>query len=187
MKTISSGSFGLLIAYLVPGFTALWGLAQVSSTVQSWLGANPNTAPTVAGFFYATLASVAAGVTVSTLRWLLIDSIHHATGIHRPRWDFSQLRGNVDELQLLIEIHYRYYQFYGGMMVALAIAYITARSSVDTWSSPLGWIDVGFVVLEVAFFLGSRDTLTKYVERGEMLFGIARSKKSQRASMPSAR
>jgi hypothetical protein len=180
MKSVSYASFGLLIAYIMPGFTVLWGLASVSNTVQSWLGENPSTAPTVAGFFYATLASVAAGVTVSTLRWLLIDTAHHATGIRRPQWDFSRLPASVTGLELLIEIHYRYYQFYGGMMVALVIAFLARRLSAGFWSTPLGWTDLGFVLLEVVFLLGSRDTLEKYVQRGEMLLGAAASKKGLR-------
>lgn len=95
MKDISYASFGLLIAYIVPGFTALWGLSAVSGTVRSWLGADPATAPTIAGFFYATLASIAAGVTVSTVRWLVIDSIHRAMGLDWPQWDFSRLRESM--------------------------------------------------------------------------------------------
>ena len=155
MKDVSYASFGLLIAYIVPGFTALWGLARVSDTVRSWLGANPATAPTVAGFFYATLASVAAGVTVSTLRWLLIDTLHRSMGVRWLQWDFSRLQKNVAAFQLLIEIHYRYYQFYGGMMVSSVIAYLTWRLSLGFWSTPVGWTDLGFVLVEVVFFLGS--------------------------------
>lgn len=180
MKDVSHANFGLLIAYIVPGFTALWGLAHLSYTVRSWLGVSPTETPTVAGFCYATLASIAAGVTVSTLRWLVIDSIHQSTGIRWPQWDFSRLRENVAALDLLIEIHYRYYQFYGGMLVALAIAYAARRWSLGFWSAPLGWIDLGFVLLEAVFFLGSRDTLRKYILRGEMLLGVTSPKQRER-------
>lgn len=177
MKVVSNDTFGLLIAYIVPGFTALWGLAYVSDTVRSWLGENPVQAPTVAGFLYATLASVAAGVTVSTLRWLILDALHRATGLHWTEWDFSSLQQNVAAFEVLIEIHYRYYQFYGGMMLALVIAYLAGRVSVGFWSAPIGWAELGLVALEAVFLLGSRDTLKKYLAREEMLLGRANGRR----------
>lgn len=60
-------------------------------------------------------------------------------------------------------------------MIAMAVAYIANRISAGFWSAPIGWMDPLFVLLEVVFFLGSRDTLEKYVNRGKMLFGTAAS------------
>lgn len=112
MSDVTRSNFGLLIAYLLPGFTLLWGLRELSPTVEQWLGSTPHDAPSIAGFLYGTLASVAAGLTVSTLRWLLIDTIHHRTGVPLPDWNFAGLRDRVAGFDVLIEIHYRYYQFY---------------------------------------------------------------------------
>ena len=64
MKEVSPGNFGLLIAFLLPGFIVLWGLSYFSATVRLWL-AGSGQSPTVGGFMFVTLASVAAGVTVS--------------------------------------------------------------------------------------------------------------------------
>ena len=44
---ISATNFGLLIAYLVPGFTALWDTSYFSETVKHWLSGSGNTAPIV--------------------------------------------------------------------------------------------------------------------------------------------
>ena len=55
-------NFGLVIAYLLPGFVALWGVGCFSPTVASWISASPQGAPTVAGVCYVTLASLAAGL-----------------------------------------------------------------------------------------------------------------------------
>ena len=61
MTEVSATNFGLLIAYRVPGFTALWGTSYFSETVRHWLSGSGATTPTVGGFMYITLASVAAG------------------------------------------------------------------------------------------------------------------------------
>jgi hypothetical protein len=55
VKELHSGNFGLLIAYVLPGITAVWGLSYVSETVEGWLAKAPESAPTVGGVLYARL------------------------------------------------------------------------------------------------------------------------------------
>ena len=81
MSTLSNQNFGLIIAFLLPGFVALLGVSFFSPAVASWITVPRQDAPAVAGFMYVTLASLAAGVTVSAVRWAIIDHLHHATGI----------------------------------------------------------------------------------------------------------
>ena len=51
-------------------------------------------------------------MTVSAVRWALIDTLHSLTGLPLPPLDFSRLGKNVEAFGLLIEIHYRHYLFY---------------------------------------------------------------------------
>ncbi len=165
MKEVSSSNFGLLIAYLVPGFMVLWGMSYFSETISNWLSASGTTTPTIGGFMYVTLASVAAGVTVSTVRWVILDTLHHWTGLPQPAWDFSRLQENVSAYNVLNEIHYKYYLFHGNAGVALVFLYFARRLNQGFFTSPLGWFDAGFVVLSVILFVGSRDNLRKYLLR----------------------
>ena len=55
-------NFGLVVAYLLPGVVVQWGLSYHSQTVHSWLEAAADKALAIGDQFYATLASVAAGV-----------------------------------------------------------------------------------------------------------------------------
>src|SRR5213592_2931233 len=87
--------FGLLIAYVLPGFTALWGATYVSPGVRPLFGTEASAGPSVGGFLFLTAAATVKGLTVSTVRWLVIDSLHHRTGIPPPRWDFGLLGPNV--------------------------------------------------------------------------------------------
>jgi hypothetical protein len=170
MHDVTRSNFGLLIAYVLPGFMLLWGVGEVSPGVRAWLGAPVEDAPTIGGFLYATLASVAAGMTVSTIRWLVVDGIHHLTGLRRPRWNFAALRQNVAAFDVMVENHYRYYQFNANMLVALPIA------AMLRWSQRFAWPDLLLLAaLEAIFFIGSRDTLRKYYAQGSAVLRPAQS------------
>lgn len=168
-KESSINDFGLLIAYVIPGFAVLWGFSYFSPAIRTWIGQSPADTPTIAGFLYMTIAAIACGLTVSTVRWLLVDSLHHRTGIRPPDWDFMHLKEGVAAFGLLIEIHYRYYQFYANMLVALVWVYVARRLSFGFWTAGMDASDLGFLLLAVVLFLGSRDTLQKYYRRGGQL------------------
>jgi len=182
----NAGNFGLVIAYLIPGVTALWGTSFYSDTVRTWLSGTSPSPPTVGGFFYVTLGSIAAGLTASTVRWTVIDTIHHWTGVPHAACDFSRLRHNVAAVGLLIDIHYRYYQFYGNTLVALTFAYASRKTALGLWGEFLTWDDLAFVLVACLFFVGSRDTLRKYNTRTDALFPETSCRFPQKAAWPNA-
>ena len=171
MAEISSNNFGLLIAFLLPGFIALWGTSCFSETLRRWLMESGATTPTIGGFLSITLASVATGVTVSTVRWAILDTVHRWTGLPQPPWDFSRLQDRVTAFNVLHEIHYKFYQFHGNVLVALCFVYVARRIHLGFFSAPFGWLDAGFLALSVVLYLGSRDTLKKYYARVSQLLG----------------
>jgi hypothetical protein len=171
MKEVSSSNFGILIAFILPGFVVLWGASYFSETVRLWLSGTDSTTPTVGGFMYVTLASVAAGMTASTVRWAVIDSIHRWTGLPQPAWDFSRLQENLTAYTVLNDIHYKFYQFHGNAEVALVFVYLARRVHLGFFAAPLDLIDAGFLMLAVILFIGSRDTLAKYYSRVSQLLG----------------
>lgn len=174
MNELSNNNFGLLIAYLVPGFVALWGIGLVSPGVRSLLLV-PSPGLTVGGFLYLTLACAALGVTISTVRWAIIDPIHWITGIRTPRWNFGQLQDNLAAFNTLVEVHYRYYQFHANMLIAVAILYVLYRIDKGVIVAELGGLDLAVVLLEIVLFAGSRDTLKKYYRRSEQLLSRRKS------------
>ncbi len=170
VKETSVTNFGLLIAFLLPGFVALWGLSYVSEPVRSWFGASPEQSPSVGGFLYVTLASIVAGLTVSTVRWIVIDTVHHCTGITRPAWDFSRLQENVAAFDMLNEFYYRYYQFYSNTAVAILFANFMRHLSAPTSFWSIDVTDGAAAALVVVFLAGSRDSIAKYYGRtGQLL------------------
>ncbi len=167
MQSVSNDNFGPLIAYLVPGATALWGISEFVPSLRSWFAVVPMQTPTIGGFLYLTVASIACGMVVSAIRWAVVDSLHRVTGLQLPTLDFSKLGRNVEAFHLLIEIHYKHYQHFSGMLIATAIAYGSYRIKHGFWQ--LGWMDAGFLVIEAIFWMASRDTLKKYDLRSQQL------------------
>lgn len=160
--------FGLVIAYLLPGFVALVGLAPLSPTVAGWLAAGAHS--DLGTPVYALLAAMTAGMVVSCFRWLVIDQVHAVTGLGSSRFDARALEAHPTAFSYLIEQHYRYYQFYANVLVAVVWAY-----AVHRWrgASPLFGVgtDAGVVILSAVLFLGSRDALSKYRRRSGQLNG----------------
>lgn len=161
--------FGLLISLLLPGFIVLLGMAHHSAMIQTWIGTSVPDAPSLGGFLYLTVAAFFAGLVVSTFRWLLIDAIHSHTGLKQPQWNFAKLADRQEAFAMLIDAHYRYYQFYANSMVALVI-FAICRWSVIGFS---GWELAVGIVMEILFFSGSRDTLRKYYQRVDALLASA--------------
>jgi hypothetical protein len=183
MKEAPLRSFGLIIAYVLPGFMALWGASFVSETVRSWLDASAQGA-TVGGFAYATLAAIGAGMTANAVRWVLLDRLHHWTGVREPRWDFSRFAVRAAAFDRLVENHYRYYQSYGASLVAVTFSYALWKQSVGSSLLRPGWSDVGLLVVAAVLFAGSRDALRKYYTRAEQLLALSERRSTHDERLP---
>jgi len=167
----SSRQFGLLVAYLLPGFIALAGIARLVPAVARWLQPTIDQGGSGIGPpVYAVLGATAVGMVLSCIRWVVVDHIHQWTGVTAPDWDVDRLEARLDAFNQLVEYHYRYYQFYSNTLVALLWTYV-----VNRWegipSSLTAASDVGVVILCAVLFAGSRDTLRKYYTRTERLIG----------------
>jgi hypothetical protein len=143
-------------------------LGAFSPTVHAWLLHSSPAGPTVGGFLFVTLASVAAGMTASAVRWAVVDPLHHRTGVLKPAWDDSKLPERLEAFEALVEAHYRYYQFHSNTLVALLFSYAAWRPSLG--NRPVG-ADLGIVFLSAIFFAVSRDNLRRYYGRAAVLLG----------------
>lgn len=171
MTDLNTRNFGLIIAYLLPGFVALCGLATISPFVRDWLLGASIQGPTVGGFLYVLLASVAAGMTLAALRWAILDSIHHATGIKRPNWNDAALENRLAAFQYVVENHYMYYQFYGNTLIAILFSYLIWRFNESRTFSELIVFDLATLAIQCVFAAGSRDALRRYYQRTANLLG----------------
>jgi hypothetical protein len=168
MKDLSGKNFGLLIAYIVPGAIVLIGLGAFSPAIQAWLISPSPGGPSVGGFLFVTLASVAGGMTASAVRWTFIDKLHHLTGVTKPAWDDSKLQERLEAFEALVEAHYRYYQFHSNSLIAVLFSYAAWRPSLGPWPR---WSDLSALFFSAIFFAVSRDNLRRYYGRAAVLLG----------------
>ena len=176
MAGASSGSatttkqFGLIVAYVLPGFIALAGLTPLFPAVARWLRPVGDGDFGVGPPLYAVLAATALGLILSCFRWLLIDHLHYWMGVRRPAWDDRRLDAVLGGFDYLVQSHFRYYEFCGNTLLALLFAYGFNRVLRTFTFLGIG-TDLGMLVLLSVLFAASRDALAKYYTRTDRLVG----------------
>ena len=171
MKDVTDKNFGAIIAFLLPGFFVLWGLAYSFPEIWTWLvKSSGGGAPSIGGFLYATLASLALGLIISAVRWMIMDTfLHRVTRVDRPELDFGKLTDKdvFAAFQAVVENHYRYYQYYSNTFVSVSVASIAYLIFGKDSRSCIVWVTIIFVCF--ALLLASRDCLAKYYSRAEQI------------------
>ena len=156
--------FGLVVAYLLPGFIGLAGVVPLVPAVGQWL---QPVAQGDLGFgppIYALLSAITVGMIVSCFRWLIVDHVLEWTGVPKVVRGYENMPEKLDTVDYIIAMHYRYYQFYANTLVATIWAYLLNRFME---SLPLlgPGTDLGVLILCAGLLAGSRDTLTKYRQK----------------------
>jgi hypothetical protein len=172
----SERTFGYLIAYVLPGFAVLWGLRPLSTTIEGWFSPTATFPAGIEAIVFVGMASIAAGMAVSAARWFIVDSFHAFTGLARPVWNDALLAERLGAFEAIVDAHYRYYQFYANMIVALPVCFIAILATNRLSPGMLAFWSSGFVVAEFLFFVTSRDNLHKYYARTSRLLGAPLSK-----------
>lgn len=164
MKDLNEDSFGLLIAFLLPGFILLWGLSFTSPVVANWLTTySAEHAVAVGGFLYSTLASLALGLLISAVRWLIVDQVLQWLGIHGKGLNYGKLNDKdvLAAYQAIVANHYRYYQYYSNSLIAVGGAFaVYVYDQIALKHEAVRWyVYAIFVLLLIVLFSASYDTL----------------------------
>lgn len=172
MNDVTDKNFGLIIAFLIPGFICLWGLSLSFDEIKPLLGSfNSSETSTFGGFLYSSLMSLSIGLLVSAVRWLIVDTIMHRTGVPEPKRNFAAT-ADADKCSAflgLVENHYRYYQYYANSFIAVFASLVAFL--LRSPKPPSCGMVVLVIGVEIALFLGSRDALSKYYSRSAELLG----------------
>jgi hypothetical protein len=183
MSTSSGKQFGLLIAYVLPGFIGLAGIAPLVPAVGQWLRPVGQVDLALGPPLYAVLGATALGLILSCFRWVVIDHVHEWTGITRPAWDDRELDGVLSGFDYVVQNHFRYYEFTGNTLLALLAAYALNRS-LDTLPFLGVGTDLGMLIVATVLFAASRDALAKYYARtGRLVGGVVAEKAPRGKSM----
>ena len=187
MKKFGDYDFGVIIAFLLPGFIFLWALLLSFPGVTPWLltssATTPQTNLSVGGFLYSALASLALGLILSALRWRVIDWLLNLMGVKCPELDFSKLKDHdtAAAFRDIVENHYRYYQYYANTLVAIVAGCLLYRFSGH---SAQCLIYGAALIVVIVLFVGGKDALEKYYKRAGQILPLAKeeAKHDQRVS-----
>lgn len=156
-------SFGYVIAFILPGLVTLFAVGPLwpgPPDLPLWPCGNELS---LTGWIIVLLGSLGVGIILSALRWLLIDTLHHCTGLTAPPLDFALLQDRLDVFLVAVEHNYRFYQFYSNLCVSLLVViahHFLQPQSAWPWPAYLG-----LGALELLLLLASRDCLSRYYQR----------------------
>jgi hypothetical protein len=118
VKDVGSTSFGLLIAFLLPGFAGMFALAFFAPPVAELFSKFIEAESNVGRFLLMILCSLVVGLEVSIVRWLLFQELVCRKYKREPS-SFDSLTdpAKLSAFRAAVDEHYRYHQFWGGMAI----------------------------------------------------------------------
>ena len=171
----TSKSFGLVIAFLVPGFLGLWALSYFDSTAAKWLGTAAEKETTVGGFLFVLVASIGIGVFLSGARYFVFDKFLLKDLGGPPDLDDAKRKELEASYQSIKADYYQFYQFYANTAVAVVLVFCAWWATKKPPSGEVAVIAGVALVVEVVLYLSARDSLNKYHRRTKKLLGLAQA------------
>jgi hypothetical protein len=163
----SSLDFGVVIAFVAPGFLAFQAVAIYMPSAAALMTAAAEKDQGVGVFLFVVLASLSIGLVVSGVRAITLDNLlrfQHLGSFAVPQLRLNWSRVDDKNLPILLTIrdgHFRHYQFYANTLVAVvvwAIARVAAPGPALHWQH---WALIVAVLLALLF--SARDSLRRYV------------------------
>jgi hypothetical protein len=166
--------FGLIIAYICPGFLALIGLQDRFPSVKAWLGTAAAANTQAGSFLFAVMGALAVSMLLWSIGSFLIEDVLTSwlKWLKLPeRSSFSEdarkQPGIESAYRDLRDQHYRYYQFHASMLVVVPLVYLDWISQFklsDVWYLT---VIITLVVIFVEFVFGHSAyiQLKRYRER----------------------
>ena len=166
MKDITSTSFGLAVAYLLPGLAGFYSLSFWFPIVRGVFERFSGSQIPFGFVMLVILVSLIVGLQLSAFRFFIFEF-----WLKRKFGPEASVFANLTEdrsngVRLAIDEAYRYHQFWGGMaIVQLALPFGYARQSAPT--TPCGWVGflVCLVVLEAITISAAISAFIRYAKR----------------------
>lgn len=169
MTDVTSTSFGLIIAFLLPGLTAFYSAVFWSTRVQNLFSQFVTSDSNGGRFLIVALVSLIVGLELSIFRWAIFEKwICRKDCLTSEEFASLRREGHLTAFRAAVDEHYRYHQFWGGMTVAIplyAIGYI--QTSLPTWPTVFGVI--GLIVVWVATAIAAKASWSNYVNRSRSI------------------
>lgn len=126
MKDFTTTSFGLVIAYLLPGLVTLFGVSAWSQRVRMVFG-SLFTAQVDGGLLVSVGAcALVIGLVINVVRWLVFERLICRMYTVAPKiFSKSSSTSQLQSFLMIIEETFRYHQFYGSMTILTPFLYLS--------------------------------------------------------------
>lgn len=163
----SNLDYGVIIAFVAPGFVAFHAASYQLSTAQTWMTAASDKEQSVGVFLFVLLASLSAGLIVSGVRALAIDRLLQCRPVLRrfavPSYAIDWSKMDDKKLSILITIrdgYYRFYQFYSNTFVAMVFWILCRYFAAGPRLKWEYWALIGATLFALLF--SARDAMIRY-------------------------
>ncbi|MDQ6894295.1 MAG: hypothetical protein M3167_16660 [Acidobacteriota bacterium] len=155
-------NFGLVIAFLLPGFIALWGISYFDPRVEAWINRASSGSTSVGDFLLVVVASLGLGVFLSGVRWLLFEQFRFLKLLRVEDVTPHAQRGTWDDRQAN-EDFYKFYLFYSNTAVAMLLVFSASLHAQQHWTlfSKL----LALVAAEVVLVWSARESIRRFREK----------------------
>jgi len=172
MKDVTSTSFGLLIAFLLPGLVGLYALSFWWTTLRRVFDTFLTVESNVGLSVMVLLAALALGLQVTVLRWVIFECWICKKDRLVPT-DFAALGGEskLSSFRAAVDEHYRYHQFWGGMVLVIPVLWLAIVW--EYWGGltklEISLCSAALVAVEAITALAAREAFHKYVTRAKYI------------------
>lgn len=160
-------NFGQFIAYLIPGYLAIYPLAEVVPPLASLLGEKG--VPQAEAIIPLLVLGVGIGIIINAFSWALLRPLFALSGVRRPEeLTYTKLRkDDIEVYNTIIEANFRYHQFYSNMVIAVLL-HGPSWFVLPVKDNLLR--DTAFVLVVGVLFFAARDSLSRAYIRMLALF-----------------
>ncbi len=172
MKDVTTTSFGLIIAYLLPGMVGLYSLTSWSPELRRIFGTFLTAESNIGLFFLVVLAALVVGLLVNSFRWLLYERwICRVSRLNPVEFGNLGVEGRLAAYRVAIDENFRYSQFSGSMSVVFLLLYVGWLK--DSWGRlSYKTIGISFLVLflvELVTVLAAKEAYERFVARSRRI------------------
>lgn len=170
LKDATSTSFGLVIAFLLPGLVAVGTFALWEDNVRQLLATFLTAESNVGLFLLVLLAALVIGLEISALRSAIVRFTLRSLKLGPEGFAALADAARLQAFRAATDEHYRYHQCWGGIALVLPVAFVgwlTRIESLSLFSSPVRL--VAFALLECVTVFAAINEYRYYVERSNQI------------------
>ncbi len=161
MPELKTNTFGLIIAYLVPGLILFHGLSFYLCDIKKVFNTFLTSESNIGLFLLVFIFSIGLGLIIQIFRSILFE-----TGLLKKidKTDLGTTDASVSYFRMIVDEQYRYHQFYGGMVLITPVYFLGLYL---TYSSKWWIICIGIIILSLMIYasINSYDRMKSYLTK----------------------